>query len=196
MPLHLPYIKTTNSLETDPFINALRRFVARRGNIRLLRSNQGTNIVGADTELQRAFAESTKAIQDYLRENGADFITKRNPPTVSHMGGIWEWQIRSARSILMPFLKDNEVCLTMNSFVRSCVRFKPLWIHSLWSQRHWAMQQVWFPCLQAISSPWSQKSWCHLLEYSSGWISTVADAGDEFFNNLLMNSGRGEGKNI
>ena len=43
------HIDTTNSLETD-FINALRRFVARRANIRLLRSDQGTNIVGADTE--------------------------------------------------------------------------------------------------------------------------------------------------
>ena len=37
------YLDTAKSLETDSFINALRRFLARRGPIRQLRSDQGTN---------------------------------------------------------------------------------------------------------------------------------------------------------
>ena len=40
-------LETANSLETGAFINALRRFISRRGPIRQLRSDQGTNFVGA-----------------------------------------------------------------------------------------------------------------------------------------------------
>ena len=47
------HIEFTCSLETDPFIQALRRFVARRGNIRVLRSDNGSNFVGAQKELER-----------------------------------------------------------------------------------------------------------------------------------------------
>ena len=41
------HLETAKSLETDSFINALRRFLARRGPVQLLRSDQGTNFVGA-----------------------------------------------------------------------------------------------------------------------------------------------------
>ena len=41
------HIETANSLETDSFLNALRRFIARRGPVREIRSDQGTNLVGA-----------------------------------------------------------------------------------------------------------------------------------------------------
>ena len=51
------HIENANSLETDSFINALRRFISRRGPIRQLRSDQGTNFVGARTELAQALAE-------------------------------------------------------------------------------------------------------------------------------------------
>ena len=42
------HLETSNSLDTDSFINALRRFISRRGPIRQLRSDQGTNFVGAE----------------------------------------------------------------------------------------------------------------------------------------------------
>ena len=36
-----------------------------------------------------------------LKQNDADWIEwKMNPPLVSHMGGVWERQIRFARAIL------------------------------------------------------------------------------------------------
>ena len=44
------HIETADSLETDSFINALRRFIARRGPVREIRSHQGTNIAGAERE--------------------------------------------------------------------------------------------------------------------------------------------------
>ena len=51
------HIETAYSLETDSFIFSLRRFIGRRGNIRLIRSNNGTNFVGAINELREAFQE-------------------------------------------------------------------------------------------------------------------------------------------
>ncbi len=41
------HLETAKSLEPDSFINALHRFLARRGPVRLLRSDQRTNLVGA-----------------------------------------------------------------------------------------------------------------------------------------------------
>ena len=41
------HIEVAQSLETNSFILSLRRFIGRRGNIRLVRSDNGTNFVGA-----------------------------------------------------------------------------------------------------------------------------------------------------
>ncbi|KAK3752530.1 hypothetical protein QZH41_005142 [Actinostola sp. cb2023] len=48
------HIEIANSLETDSFIQALRRFIARRGPVRTIRSDNGTNFVGAQAELRQA----------------------------------------------------------------------------------------------------------------------------------------------
>ena len=44
------HIEVAHSMETDTFLQALRRFICRRGPIRELRSDQGTNFVGAENE--------------------------------------------------------------------------------------------------------------------------------------------------
>ena len=51
------HLETATSLTTDSFLNAYRRFVCRRGPIQQLRSDQGTNFVGAKNELQAALNE-------------------------------------------------------------------------------------------------------------------------------------------
>ena len=82
------HIETASSLETDSFLNAFRRFVARRGPVREIRSDQGTNLVGAEKELQRALEEMDNgSIQrSVCREFKADWVQcKRNPPSASLM---------------------------------------------------------------------------------------------------------------
>ena len=51
------HIETVLSLNTDSFTLCLCRFVGHRGNIRLLRSDNSCNFVGASSEFQKAFAE-------------------------------------------------------------------------------------------------------------------------------------------
>ena len=103
------HIEIANSLETDSFINALRRFISRRGPIRQLRSDQGTNFVGARTELTQALAEMNHdKIKKKLLEEQCDWFTfKMNVPAASHMGGVWERQIRTVRNVLASLLQDN-----------------------------------------------------------------------------------------
>ena len=84
---------------TDSFLQALRSFTCRKGPIRELRSDQGTNFVGAENELKAAVQEmdGEKIKAELLKEN-IDWI--RNPATASNFGGVWERQIRSVRNIM------------------------------------------------------------------------------------------------
>ena len=88
------HIKVTRNLTTDGFIQALRRLISRRGNVRMIRSDNGANFVGASIELKKALGEmDEKRINDFLMELGGEWITwKRNPPMASNMGGVWEQQ--------------------------------------------------------------------------------------------------------
>ena len=104
-------------MSTDSFIMSLRKFVGHRGNVRMIRSDNGSNLVGASAELICAFQEMDHIkITNFLEENGGEWIHwKRNPPLSSNMGGVWEWQIRSARAVLNSLLKTYGTSLSDKS---------------------------------------------------------------------------------
>ena len=83
----------------------------------MIRSDNGSNIVGASTELTRAFQEMDHIkISSFLKENGSEWmIWKRSPPLSSNMSGVWERQIRSARAILNFLLKTHGNILSNES---------------------------------------------------------------------------------
>ena len=60
------HIEVTHSLDADSFIQSLRRFIARRGSIRTLWSDNGTNFVGAEKELWKACFEQNSKVKDFL----------------------------------------------------------------------------------------------------------------------------------
>ena len=51
---HAVHLKVARSLDTDDFILVLTRFLNQRGHVRELRSDNGTNFVGADREIRDA----------------------------------------------------------------------------------------------------------------------------------------------
>ena len=51
------HIEVAYSLSTDSFIMTLRRFVGGKGNLRMIRSGNGSNLFGASAELSCAFQE-------------------------------------------------------------------------------------------------------------------------------------------
>ncbi|XP_066915532.1 uncharacterized protein [Clytia hemisphaerica] len=94
--------ESVNSMDTDSFIMCIRRFIARREPVQLVRCDNGSNFVGARTEFVKAINEvDDQAIKIYLMEHNADFVCwKFNPPYASNFGGVWERLIRSTRAIL------------------------------------------------------------------------------------------------
>lgn len=102
------HLEVASSLNTDACINALRRFVSRRGQVAHIQSDNGTNFVGADRELREAL-ESLKHTQiaDALRHIGIRWSF--NPPGASHHGGIWERIIRMIRKILRSVLQQQQL---------------------------------------------------------------------------------------
>ena len=98
------HIKVSNSLETDSFLNTLRPFIARRGPVRKIRSDNGSNFIGAVRELREAIEEMDHdKITEKLRKEQID--CRFNPPGASHMGGV--------RRILSTLLREH--CLLYTS---------------------------------------------------------------------------------
>ena len=109
LPSRAIHLEVSNSLDTDSFLNAYRRFVCGRGPVRQLRSDQGTNFIGAMNELQKAVTELNHVrIREKLLSNNCDWIEfKPNVPHASHKGGVWERQIRSVRNVLASLLESH-----------------------------------------------------------------------------------------
>ena len=109
-----------NSLETDYFLKALRRFIARRGPVREIRSDQGTNIVGAEKNLKNALDEMDHSIiqKSLSRDFKGDWVIQweQNPPAASYMGDPWERQTLSVRSILTALMRKHGWALDDESF--------------------------------------------------------------------------------
>ena len=133
------HIEITNSMTTDAFILALRRFIGRRGNIRSMYSDNGTNFVGYNNELARCFKEMDHAkISRFLQSKNADWLTWNfNPPYSSHMGGVWERQIRSARRILSSLVQshgeslNDESLRTLMIEAETIINSRPLTVENL-----------------------------------------------------------------
>ncbi|XP_006818607.1 uncharacterized protein LOC102806053 [Saccoglossus kowalevskii] len=104
------HIEVAQSLDTDSCINAVRKFIARRGGAKVLRSDNGTNFIGAERELRQAINDwnHTKIEQAVRQKN---IIWQFNPPSASHFGGVWERQIRTIRKILFSLLKEQTIHL-------------------------------------------------------------------------------------
>ena len=66
------HIETMNSIATVSFIHTL---ISRRGNIRIIQSDHGSNFIGTSNEPKRAFNEmNRKKINDFLMELGGEWL--------------------------------------------------------------------------------------------------------------------------
>ncbi|XP_033108467.1 uncharacterized protein LOC117110023 [Anneissia japonica] len=123
------HLEVADNLSTDSFINAYRRFVARRGEPSKLFSDNGTNFVGGEKELRNALAEMNQNIvEEFLHTKGVEWHF--NPPSASHFGGVWERLIRSVRKTLYSVLRqqtvNHDVLQTVLAEVESILNSRPL----------------------------------------------------------------------
>jgi hypothetical protein len=103
------HCELADSLETDDFLLVLRCFISRRGKPQQIFSDNATNFVGADRELQDCLQRLKQdKIDDFLVQSGIkwNFI----PPNAPHFGGAWEIMVKSVKRALKAVLK--ETCVT------------------------------------------------------------------------------------
>lgn len=129
LTLRAVHIEVASSLDTDSCIHALRRFVSRRGQVKTIRSDNGTNFIGAERELQKAIQSlNNDRIQTTMLAKGVQWIF--NAPTASHHGGVWERQIRTVRKILNSIVKqqslDEESLQTLLCEVEAIINSRPI----------------------------------------------------------------------
>lgn len=126
------HLEAVSDLTSRGFLAAFRRFVARRGYVKDLYSDNGTNFVGASSELKQLFfyqkSNVIKEIAEHLANDGTcwHFI----PPHSPNFGGLWEAGIKSTKQHLKRVIGNTtltfEEMTTMLSQVEACLNSRPL----------------------------------------------------------------------
>jgi len=123
------HLEVSHSLDTDSFILALRRFIARGGQVKEIRSDNGTNFIGEERELRVMIESWNQAkIHDTLLQKGIKWVF--NPPAASHHGGVWKRLIKSTRKVMGGLVKEqcleDESLQTLLCEAESIVNGRPL----------------------------------------------------------------------
>ncbi|XP_062556799.1 uncharacterized protein LOC134221625 [Armigeres subalbatus] len=127
------HLELVSDLTTDRFIQALRRFSARRGKCEDLYSDNGTNFVGARNKLKELDELlRTKEHREGVARHCSEQETRWhfNPPSAPHFGGLWEAAVRSAKIHLVKVVGETplspEDFTTLLIQIEGCLNSRPL----------------------------------------------------------------------
>lgn len=123
------HIELADSLDTSSCINALCRFMSRRDQVTIMRSDNGTNSVDAEKELRVAIDNLDQAqIEKVMQRKDIKWVF--NSPAASHQGGVWERQIRTVRRIFSALVKEqtltDDSLQTLMCEVESIINQRPI----------------------------------------------------------------------
>ena len=101
------HVEVVEEMSSSSFINALRRFLSIRGPVKCIRSDRGSNFIGASEEMKVNTVKVEEGpVQQFLNDSGITWMF--NVPHASHMGGIWERMIGVTRRILDSMLLETK----------------------------------------------------------------------------------------
>ena len=122
------HIQIARSLDTEPCLVGINRFIARRGKPATIISDNGTNFVGSARELKEYINSWNK---DQITSNLAqtNIVWKLNPPG-AHFGGVWERLVRSGKKAMVSILVNrsltDEVLTTTMCLVEQTLNARPI----------------------------------------------------------------------
>lgn len=97
------HIELLPNMDTSSMINALRRFTRRRGTVKEIWCDNGSNFVGSSRELQRSLKDlKSEELQEDLSKRSISFHFIS--PYAPHKGGLWERLVRSVKRTLKSVL--------------------------------------------------------------------------------------------
>ena len=123
------HMEIVHSLDASSCINALRRCMARRGRIKSVFCDNGTNFTSANKILRKELSIwNSSEMGKFYRQEDIEFHF--NPPAASHFGGFYERLIKSARRVLANLLHEqivsDEVLATIFCEVENQLNSRPL----------------------------------------------------------------------
>ena len=126
------HLETLDTMDTASFKMAFQRFQDLRGECVYLRSDAGSNFMGARNEQNEIDDEVIQNTKSKWEQEGKTWDT--NPPLASHFGGVWERAIGKIRQIIQGYLlpKDNRILdreefMTLLLHAARIVNSTPLW---------------------------------------------------------------------
>ena len=123
------HLEVARCLETDDFILLQMRFLNRKGHVKELRSDNGSNFVGADREIKEAIYQiDNEKVGSGLSQHGCKWVFY--PPGASHMSRVWERLVKSVKrrlkAILGKDLINEEVLKTVFTKAERIANSRPL----------------------------------------------------------------------
>uniref|UniRef100_A0A8D8RLV6 Endonuclease n=1 Tax=Cacopsylla melanoneura TaxID=428564 RepID=A0A8D8RLV6_9HEMI len=124
------HIEVVSDLTTNAFLDALRRFVSRRGKPSDIYSDNGTNFVGCDNML-RKFIKELQNDEEFCVYFANEEITWHfNPANSPHMGGLWECGVKTVKSNLKRVIGDQSLSFeqlsTTLALIEATLNSRPL----------------------------------------------------------------------
>ncbi|CAF4927804.1 unnamed protein product [Pieris macdunnoughi] len=124
------HLEVVSDLTADSFIAAFKRFLARRGHVSDIWSDNGTNFVGASKEL-RQIVDNASVATDVREWLGNQIVTWHFiPPHAPNFGGLWEAGVKSTKFHLKRIVGDStltfEEMTTVLSQIEACLNSRPL----------------------------------------------------------------------
>ena len=109
----------------------LIRFLNRRGHMKEIRSDNGTNFVGAEREIRESLHRMNyRKLENDLMQRGCKWVFTPPPPGASYMSGVWERLVRNVKRSLKAVLSkepmNEEVLSTVFTEAKRTANTRPL----------------------------------------------------------------------